>query len=274
MSIPTFASPAPDLVEHRLLGVRCHSLTMSQAAGLVADAVDRGRAATVLFVNASKVVSARDDERLRACLESADIVPADGQSVVWASKLLRRPVPERVPGVELMQQVLALAGERRWRVYFLGATEQVLRGVREVCAERYPGAIVAGTHDGYFDDAQAAGVFAEVRAAEPDVVLVGMPSPRKEYILGERRAELGGGVAIGVGGSFDVLAGHVRRAPLAWQKVGLEWAWRLVQEPRRLWRRYLTTNLAFLTLLMRELLAPAPAPALPDAARPQLAPPG
>jgi N-acetylglucosaminyldiphosphoundecaprenol N-acetyl-beta-D-mannosaminyltransferase len=215
------------------------------------ELIEQDGVARQVSVNAAKLVALRDDDRLRQIIARCDIVNADGQSVVWASRMLGDPLPERVAGIDLMERLLLLAERHAYRVFFLGATPRVLeRAVRKIRA-RHPQLRVAGYHDGYFraDDEDA--VRAEISAATPDILFVAMSSPGKEYWL-DSADGLDARLVMGVGGALDVLAGDVRRAPGWIQRLGLEWLYRLAQEPGRLWRRYLTTNARFLLLLARE----------------------
>jgi N-acetylglucosaminyldiphosphoundecaprenol N-acetyl-beta-D-mannosaminyltransferase len=206
-------------------------------------------------VNAAKLVGMQRDARLRDDVLACDLILADGMSVVWASRLLRQPLPERVAGIDLMLAMLRRGARLGWRVFCLGATEEVLEGTVARIAADYPGLTVAGRRNGYFDPGQDREVAAQIAAARPDILLVAMTSPKKESFLARLGPELGVPVCHGVGGSFDVMAGRVRRAPAAWQRVGMEWLFRVLQEPGRLWRRYLDTNLAFCRMVAAEWLA-------------------
>jgi N-acetylglucosaminyldiphosphoundecaprenol N-acetyl-beta-D-mannosaminyltransferase len=207
-----------------------------------------------MFSNAAKVVMADRDPALREALTMAAFVGADGQSLVWASRLLGMPVPERVAGIEYMEALLAVGGRRGWRVFLLGASDEVLGRVVDWCAASHPGVEVVGRRNGYFAPEADPSVAAAITATQPDVVFVGMPSPRKELWIHEHGRATGAALVVASGGSFDVIAGTVRRAPTLWQRLGLEWFWRVVQEPRRLWKRYLTTNTRFLVMLGRAWL--------------------
>ena len=184
---------------------------------------------------------------------------ADGQPVVWASRLLGDPLPGRVNGTDLMLRLLALAEAEGLRVYILGARRDVLEEAVTRLREQYPRLVIAGYRDGYFSDEENVEVCAEIRASGAHVLFIAMSSPKKEYWLAERARDTGVRVAMGVGGSIDVVAGRVRRAPVWMQRAGLEWLFRLLQEPRRLGRRYTSTNARFLLLLARELVARRPA---------------
>jgi len=205
-------------------------------------------------VNAAKIVSLRSDPRLRAVVASSELVTADGQAVVWASRLLRDPLPERVAGIDLMNEIFGLAENQGYRIYLLGATEERLARASQRLVERHPRLQIVGSHHGYFADAESLDLCEKIRATRPDVLFVAMSSPRKELWLAEYGRGLGVPMVMGVGGALDVTAGAVRRAPRWIQAIGLEWAYRFLQEPRRLWRRYLVTNTRFVALLARELI--------------------
>jgi len=228
-------------------------LSLDEAVARCRELIEEpGRTASQVSVNAAKLVALREDARLRRAVFDCDLVTADGQSVVWASRLLGDPLPERVAGIDLMARLVEAAEEHGYRVFFLGATPGVLaRAVAELRA-RHPRLHVAGARDGYFRPDEESAVREEIRAAAPDILFVAMGSPRKEHWVAAA-PDLAVGFAVGVGGSLDVIAGHVRRAPRLVQRLGLEWLFRLAQEPRRLVRRYVTTNTRFLLLLTREL---------------------
>jgi len=235
-----------------MLGCPIDLLTMDQTLEAIEDFVGSGNQVQHCVVNASKAVLLQTDDRLRRIVSSCELVNADGQSIVWAARLLGHPVPERVTGIDLFVNLLALAERRGYGVYFLGATYDVARGVVERAQRDYPDLRICGWHDGYLREGDTEAVIASVRSTRPDLLFVGMPSPQKEYWLDENLEKLGVPFSMGVGGSFDVYAGLTTRAPLWMQHAGLEWFHRLAKEPRRMWKRYLVGNLSFLRLLHRE----------------------
>ncbi len=160
-------------------------------------------------------------------------------------------------GIDLFENLLRVASEHGHSVYLLGAAQDVLDRVIQRIGERFPGLRIAGSRNGYFTDAEGAAVAKQVQDARPDMLFLGMTSPKKEVFLARWAPMMSVPVCHGVGGSFDVLAGKVKRAPRLWQRLGLEWLYRVVQEPRRMWRRYLVTNTLFAGMLMRELVRPA-----------------
>ena len=250
-------SPAPT-GRQVLFGLGMDPVTLDEAVGRCRAALDEDRRMLVGVVNAAKVVHLRSDTMLRDSLLECDLLLADGMSVVWASRILRRPLPERVAGIDLFEALLDLAHRENRSVYLLGAKAEVLERMVAVIHGRWPGLVVAGCRDGYFTDEEAAAVAADIRSTRPDMLFLGITSPKKEIFLATHGASLGVPVLHGVGGSFDVLSGVTRRAPERWRRLGMEWAFRLVQEPRRLWRRYLVTNSAFIALVARDLVRPTP----------------
>lgn len=208
----------------------------------------------ILTANASHLCLMRRDHALRDACRSADMVVADGMSIVWALGLLGRPVPERVAGIDLMTSLLDAGSREGLRVYFLGATTAVVEALVAHCRHRFPGLVVAGSHNGYFSTSDHEAIVEEVRASRAHLLFVGMPSPMKDLFCQGHRERLQVPVVMGVGGSFDVIAGFIKRAPEVLQVMGLEWAWRLMCEPRKLWKRYLTTNSEFIWLVLREVL--------------------
>jgi exopolysaccharide biosynthesis WecB/TagA/CpsF family protein len=209
---------------------------------------------TVITVNAALLCMMRRDPELKEACRGGDLIVPDGMSVVWTSWLARMPCPERVTGIDMMDRLLKAASDHRLSVYFLGARREVVDELARRCARDYPGLIVAGLRDGYFRPAEQEGIVEQIRLAAPHILFVGMPSPFKETWCERNRAALNVPVVMGVGGTFDVLAGYVRRAPRLVQSLGLEWSWRLAMEPRRMWKRYLVSNSEYLWLAAGEIL--------------------
>jgi N-acetylglucosaminyldiphosphoundecaprenol N-acetyl-beta-D-mannosaminyltransferase len=232
-----------------VLGCRIDRLTMAQTLDVCAEAVEQRRFTQHMAINAAKIVAMHDDPKLREIIAACELVNADGQSVVWASRLVGDPLPERVAGIDLMHELLKLAASRGYRVYILGARQEVLEEAVRRLRAKHPDLVLAGYRHGYFSDEEEADVAREIGATNPDILFVAMSSPRKEYFLGTYRDVLGAPFVMGVGGSIDVVAGATRRAPRLMQRVGLEWLFRLLQEPRRMFRRYAVTNGRFIALV-------------------------
>ena len=245
----------PGIRRHDILGCGVDDLTMEETLAVVEGFIASGRPHQHVVVNVDKVVKASRDERLRAIVNGCDLINADGMPIVWASRLLGTPLRERVTGIDLFHALMVRAAERGWRVYLLGAREEVVSRVRAIYQEMCPGLVVAGHRNGYWKPEEEAGVAEEVRAARADLLFVAISSPHKERFLGRWQAHMRVPFAMGVGGSFDVAAGIVSRAPEWMQRTGLEWFHRFLQEPRRMFRRYFVDDMAFFGMLAREVAA-------------------
>lgn len=235
--------------EYRILGAKVHAVGIRQALDIVDKAISDRRRLMIGVVNAAKVMNMRKNPELSADVNGSDLVLADGMSIVYASRLLGRHLPERVSGIDLMHGILERGNERGYRVYCLGATEDVSKTVERKFSKLYPGVVVAGRRNGYFTEDEEPEIAEDISRCNVDILFVAITSPKKERFMARWGEQLNVSVIHGVGGSFDVVAGLVQRAPESWQTLGLEWLYRVKQEPRRLWKRYLVTNVAFLGVL-------------------------
>ena len=240
-------------------------LTMAETVALASAAMRDRRPTHHVAINVAKLVNMRDQPELKDDVERADIAGIDGMGIILALKLRGLLVPERVPGVDLMQNLLAVCARQGFRPYFLGAEPSVLAAAVRVAQERHPELQFAGQQDGYFKPHEEARVVEVIRASSADCLFVGMPTPAKERFLATHRHELGVPFIMGVGGSFDILAGKTQRAPKMLQRWGLEWLYRIYQEPRRMWRRYARTNMIFARLLLASFIRPEASNAGPNA---------
>lgn len=244
----------------RILGCAVDPMTTEQVLGWCLETA-RGspRPRILLTANASHLVAMQDDPALHQAADAADLVTADGMSLVWAARALGTRVPERVAGIDLLEALLRRAPAEGLRVFLLGAKPTVIARFVERCRRDYPGISIVGWRDGYFGPAEHEAVVRQIAAARADMLFVAMPSPFKDTWCERYRDALGARLIMGVGGAFDVLAGEVPRAPRWMQLTGMEWAWRLWLEPRRLWRRYLVGNSRFIWLVLRERFRRRPA---------------
>lgn len=235
-----------------LFGVPIDNLTMAETLDRIEAMIRSGGAHQHVVVNVDKIVKLDRDPQLRAAILDCDLINADGQPIVWASRLLGRPLKERVTGVDLFAALIARSAERGFRPFLLGARQEVVERVAAILRARHPQLELAGFRNGYWPPDEEAAVVAQVRAARPDVLFVAMGSPKKELFLRRWKDELRVPFVMGVGGTFDVVAGVVQRAPVWMQRCGLEWFYRLLQEPGRMWRRYLVDDMRFFVLCWRE----------------------
>ena len=219
-----------------ILGVNIASLTMAQAVAEVEAFMTEKRGALIVTANAEMIMAATKDASLLHILNGADLVVPDGAGAVWAARHLGYPMPERVAGYDLVQALLARFPETGRRVFFFGSAPGVAEAAKEKAEAMYPGLMVVGTHSGYFGDDEEPEIIEKIRASQADLLLVALGVPRQEKWLAAHLARLDVGAAIGVGGTLDVMAGKVKRAPRWMQRARLEWLFRGLCQPRRIIR--------------------------------------
>ena len=235
-----------------ICNVPVDALTMQQTVQLIECAIIQKKPLHHVVVNAVKVVNAQKDKALRESIINCDIINADGQGIVWASHLLNNPLPERVAGIDLMENLVELAAEKKYRIFFLGAKEEIVKTTVEIYKKKYNENIIAGYRNGYFKKEEEVLIANQIAESNADILFVAMSSPKKEIFLNEFKHLIQTPFIMGVGGSFDVVSGFVKRAP-AWMQIwGLEWFYRTLQEPRRMWKRYLFGNSTFIFLVLKE----------------------
>jgi N-acetylglucosaminyldiphosphoundecaprenol N-acetyl-beta-D-mannosaminyltransferase len=241
------------LVQRRrqFLGAPLHSLSMGETLALAEEAMQNRRPMLHTVVNVAKLVNMGKNTELREDVCSADVINVDGAGVLWGARLLGIGIGERVAGVDVMTELFALCAAKGYRPYLLGAEQHVLDAMAQKLAERLPLLQIAGMRNGYFSAAEEAGIVEAINQSGADCLFVALPTPSKERFLKRHRDALTPSFVMGVGGSFDVYGGKVARAPVLVQKLGLEWLFRVAQEPGRLWRRYYDTNIAYAGLLWR-----------------------
>ena len=236
-----------------MMGCQVDNLSMEETLGKVEGFIASGRPHQHVVVNVDKLVKASRDEQLRQIINDCALVNVDGMPVVWASRLLGKPLKERVAGADLFEALMRRAADKGWRVFLLGAREDVVSAVKDTYERKYPALVVAGYRNGYWKGEQEeAEVVAQIKASRADLLFVAISSPKKEQFLGRYQADMKIPFAMGVGGTFDVAIGKVRRAPVWMQNCGLEWFYRFLQEPRRMFRRYFIDDMAFVWLFIKE----------------------
>jgi N-acetylglucosaminyldiphosphoundecaprenol N-acetyl-beta-D-mannosaminyltransferase len=236
-----------------LMGCQIDNLSMEDTLGRIEGFIHSGKPHQHVVVNVDKLVKASRDPGLRKIINDCALINVDGMPVVWASRLLGKPLKERVAGVDLFEALMRRAGEKGWRVFLLGAREEVVSAVADTYGRKYPRLVLAGYRNGYWKgEAQEREVVQQIRDSRADLLFVAISSPKKEQFLGRYQAEMKIPFAMGVGGTFDVAIGRVKRAPRWMQRSGLEWFYRFLQEPRRMFRRYFIDDMAFIWLLIKE----------------------
>lgn len=234
------------------LGIPVDAITMEDTLDRINEAVKIKSNINHVVINAGKVVAMQTDKELFNSVVNCDLINADGQSIVWSARLLGKKIPGRVAGIDLMQNLIKLASENKYKCFFLGAKEEVVKKVVDTYSAMYGPEIIAGYRNGYFTATEEPEVAEQISDSKAQLLFVAITSPKKENFLHKYKDDLKSvNFTMGVGGTFDVVAGIVQRAPGWLQKIGMEWFYRLLQEPKRMWRRYLVGNSKFIWLVLR-----------------------
>ena len=242
-----------------ICGVRIDNVTMEGTLDAIECLIKSRQPAYVVTPNADHMVKLQKDEEFRRIYEGASLVLADGMPILWAGLFLGTPLAEKVSGSDLVPKLCRRAAEKNFTLFFLGGREGAAARAKEVLEKKYPGLCVVGTYSppvGFEKDAAESRKIEEmIRAAAPDVLLVGLGAPKQEKWISKNHQALAVPVSVGVGVTFEFIAGMVKRAPRWMQATGLEWSWRLLMEPKRLWKRYLVDDTAFFWFVFRQKLS-------------------
>ena len=238
----------------KFFGLNLDIITFEETLNKISEFIETRRRVQHVVVNVAKLVYAQKDEELCDIINSCELVNVDGAGIVLGAKFLGINIPERVAGIDLMEKLTERSADRGYRVYFFGAQEDIVKRTAEHYKEKYPDLIVAGYRNGYYAPDEEEAVANEIKESRADILFVAMGSPQKEIFLNKYSKQMEVPFTMGVGGSFDVIAGKVKRAPKLLQVLHSEWIFRLIQEPKRMWKRYAVTNTVFACMLIKEFL--------------------
>lgn len=230
-----------------VLGIEFEHTTKSETIHTLEKRIKDNKKTFIVTANPEIVMYAQRDQQYQKIVQSADYIIPDGIGIIMGAKLLKNPLPERIPGFELMKDLLTIAGKQQLRVFFLGARENVLNKAIDNVKHDYPGIQIAGSHHGFFNEEDPE-VAKMVQESNPDMVFVALGFPRQERWISNNAHLFQKGLFMGVGGSFDVLSGTVKRAPALWRKLNIEWLYRLIKQPQR-WKR-----MTFLPIFMLKVI--------------------
>jgi len=236
-----------------LFELEIDNLSMEETLLLIDETIKKNESVTLTDVNAGKIIQLKEDSTLKKFVEKSEIIQADGQSVVWASKILGKPLKERVAGVDLFENLIEHASLNKYKIYFFGAEEEIVKKVVDTVSSRYGKDLIAGYRNGYFKKDDEQKIANHIGQSGANILFVAITSPiQEEFLFNNKNILKTVNFKMGVGGSFDVFAGKTKRAPLWMQKIGMEWFYRFLQEPKRMWKRYLIGNTKFLFLVLKE----------------------
>ncbi|MBD3426577.1 MAG: WecB/TagA/CpsF family glycosyltransferase [Candidatus Omnitrophica bacterium] len=234
------------------MGCPIDNLSVEEMTEVADGFIKSGRPHQYIAINADKIVKMREDDSFREIVLASDLNIVDGQPLMWVSRLFGTPVKQRYGGLDIMEALISVSGKKGYGIYFLGAGQDVVEKVRESYTKKYPDMKLAGWRNGYWTPEEEESVVRDIASSGTDVLFFAMSSPRKEKFLKKHLENMRVPLVVGVGGAFDIIAGKTRRAPQWMQKMGIEWLYRLLQEPRRLWKRYLIGNTKFIWIVIKE----------------------
>lgn len=235
-------------------GVNLDIITLDETLERISKFIDNRKFVQHVVVNVAKLVYAQKNKELKDIINSCPLINVDGAGVILGAKFLGIDIPERVAGIDLMDKLIEYSAEKGYRPYFFGAKEEIVKRVVEIYQEKYPQLQIAGYRNGYYTEAEEEQLVENIKNSNADILFVAMGSPKKEIFLSNYSKTMAVPFMMGVGGSFDVVAGKVKRAPMWMQKLNSEWLYRLIQEPKRMWKRYFVTNSIFLMMILKEFI--------------------
>lgn len=238
----------------KFLNTYVDALSMDETLEKIQEYIDNKACVQHVVINAGKVNLMQEDKALTKIINECPLINADGQSIVWGSKILGNELPERVAGIDIFTELVRISADKGYKPYFFGAKEEVVTEVVRKFKEQYPTLQVAGYRNGYFKQEESRSIAEQINKSGADILFVAFSSPMKEFWIKEHMEIMKVPFAMGVGGSFDVVAGKTTRAPKWMQKCGLEWFHRFIQEPRRMFKRYIGGNLKFVNIVLRAKL--------------------
>lgn len=236
-----------------ILDIPIDNVSFSETVNIIHQGIINNKSIQLTDVNAGKLIQINSDENLKKSVAISTLINADGQSLVWASKLLGTPLKERVAGIDLMENLVKLAFENNFKIFLFGAKEEVVKKVKDIYSKKYSKSLIAGYRNGYFNNNEEAAIAKQISDSGAQILFVAITSPHQEnFMYNNKEALKNINFKMGVGGSFDVISGMTKRAPLWMQKNGLEWFYRFLQEPKRMWKRYLVGNSKFIYLVFKQ----------------------
>jgi len=237
-----------------LLNFEIDAITLNEVIDIIFNNIDKKIKSYVFFINALKVYQLDKNAELRNAMKEFNFLLADGVPIVWISKLFNKPLPGRVNGTDLFEKLIAEAEVRGKMVYFFGSTQENIEKLIDVIRKKHPNLKIAGYRNGYFNKNEENEIVDEINKSKADILFLGFSSPKKELWAYKYKDKLEISVVQGVGGSFDVVAGVIKRAPVWMQKNGLEWLYRVLKEPRRMFKRYFVTNCYFILKVVKHYI--------------------
>ena len=237
-------------MKENILGVKVNVTTYSKLKKLIDEDIKTDKKKMIIAINPEKILKARKDKKLQNMLNNADYTIPDGIGVIYASKLKKGNIKSRITGIDCMEMLCSLASEKKYKIFMYGAKKEIINKAKDNIEKKYPGINIVGTIDGYETDNDK--IIKEINATKPNIIFVALGSPKQENWILNNIDKLNCNIYQGVGGSFDVFSGAIKRAPKQMQKMGLEWLYRLYKEPKRIFRQLNLIKFIVLVIFYRK----------------------
>ncbi len=236
------------------INCKLNLINFEELLNFIKSNIDQNNKVNHVLINASTFLDAQKDKDFLGILNQFQIATVDGMGLYFALKLNKLPIKERIAGPDLFEKVLELSQKEKYRVYFLGTTEENINKMIDNIRVKYPHLIIAGYRNGFFNLNDMKDLLENIDNSNSHILLLGLPSPIKEQFIIKYGNIIKCNYILGVGGVFDIIAGDIKRAPILLQKIGLEWFFRFAQEPKRLWKRYLIGNFQYVCIILSHLM--------------------
>lgn len=238
----------------KIYGINIHDTTLDESTQEVEKYLRGDKLRTICTPNTEIVMAAKNDSKLKSIINEADLIIPDGIGLIYASKIKKKPLKERVTGFDLSIRLLEIGNQNGYSIYLLGGKDGVAKAAGENIKRDYPNIVVVGTHNGYFDSKEELKLIDEINSKKPDIIFVGLGFPKQDIWINENKDRIHGKVIIGHGGVMDILAGNVKRAPEIFQRLGLEWLYRLIQNPSRIKRQLVLPKFMLEVIFKRDII--------------------
>lgn len=235
-------------------GISLDILSMDETLNKISSYIEENQYKKHVVINVSKFIFSINNSKLRKSIIKSDLINIDGMGIVFGLRILGYKNIKRVTGIDLFYKLIELSAQKNYSIYLLGSTEDVLELTEQNLRQKYPNLLISGKHHGFFNKNEEKKIVNQINRCNPNILFVAISSPKKEIFLERWKKDIRVNFLMGVGGTFDIVAGKTKRAPFILQNLGLEWFFRLLQEPRRMWKRYFFTNLSFCFLIFKEFL--------------------
>lgn len=237
----------------KFLNCNLDLINIEETVNFIDEIIQKNQFIQQVVINVAKIINLQKDDRLFKSVNDSDLINIDGMGIVYGANFLKLSVKKehKVSGIDLFYRLIKLSEQKKYKIFLLGGSEEIVKLTNDNLLSKYPNLKIAGYHHGYFWEDEKK-IALKIKNSGSQLLFVAITSPKKENFINQWKNDLNVNYVMGVGGTFDIVAGKIKRAPKWMQKNGLEWVYRIIQEPRRMWKRYLITNSLYVFLILKE----------------------